>query len=136
MTEGWLYNPNPAARRDIPDDENNGGRVTLKYDSPNDDLRVNFQKSIDQDMTHYWVGDTNETLCQPRDNIPIYSTYNQCGIGAEVRGDLPHCLTAGELRFYNGAAFTTGNPVPIFGKGPHTNTKDKLEVLNANMTLR
>jgi outer membrane receptor protein involved in Fe transport len=132
-SDGYLYNPNPAAVRDIPDGEDDAARLTLAY-SPIEALRVKFKASVDNSTSHSWIGDTDETLCQPglADNVPIYNIYNQCGAGPKTRGDLPSFpYNPGQnYAYYNTAAFLQGEPSDLFGEGPHTDADNKLGLLN------
>jgi iron complex outermembrane receptor protein len=132
--DGWLRNPNPAALQRLPNDTNVGGRLTLKYDSPDHTLRINAKGSITKDSGDYWVGDTNQTICQPGGN-PIfpYKFYDNCRVDKTTRGDNPSLPYTPGVNFsnpFNPAPFAVGMPSSLFGDGPHTFTNAQLGTIN------
>jgi outer membrane receptor protein involved in Fe transport len=63
----------------LPAEENDGGRLTLKYDNPDVGLRVKLKGSFTHDTLNVWEGEFNQGGCAlTGTTVPIQTTYDNC----------------------------------------------------------
>jgi len=139
--KGFLTNPNPTnPQRRVPEQTNDGGRLTLKYDNPDVGLRVKFKASFTKDSGKFWQGSLNQSIaCPPGGNLtPIFSAYDDCRGNTTASGEpvgLPYNPN-GDFSAFNNAAFATGTPHPIYKDGKAYNTsKTGLAILNIDYDI-
>jgi iron complex outermembrane receptor protein len=142
--KGWLINPNPAAKtRRLPGQEDNGARLTLKYDDPDVGLRVKFKASVLQTSQKNAVGAAQQNICtlptaQKNGNTVGY--YDNCKLDSITLGmpDTPPYRP--DLSYVRGGSntnFIIGTPAYLIGKnnGPYANTDGNQAVLNVDYDI-
>jgi outer membrane receptor protein involved in Fe transport len=148
--EGWLYNGNPdSPQRRVPDFDQNGLRLTLKYDNSDVGLRVKFKAGTTHDSFNGYNVSLQETVCPPPGNVnpnPGFTQYDHCNIGRyaqPVPQSLPYSSTANFSPYLVGAGGLTPNPAfsnyapdPIFRSGQNYSfTNTDLTVLNIDYDI-
>jgi outer membrane receptor protein involved in Fe transport len=142
--KGWFENPNITSQtRRVPGSDNNGGRLTLKYDDPDVGLRIKFKGSFTDDQLHTWYSGMNQLICPAGVSlIPIYSLYTKCKLGHYTQGNPDGLPYRPDLVFgnantpENNAAFAVGSPIPGFRDGKaYGFTKTALGVLSIDYDI-
>jgi outer membrane receptor protein involved in Fe transport len=134
-SKGYLYSPNPAnpAHR-VPAEDDNGGRLTLKYDNPDVGLRVKFKASYTHDSLNIAYFEFNQQVCAGPTNPSKFLPYDNCRLDLNTAGlpnGLPYSSTANFAP--GGAGFLTNTPEPIFKDGKsYAYTSTALAVLNVD----
>jgi outer membrane receptor protein involved in Fe transport len=136
-SKGYLINPNPAnPNHRIPGGEDDGGRVTLKYDNPDIGLRVKFKGSYTSDTTNAWIGDLNESMCPPSGNpSPIVHIYDDCKVNQTTAGNPPPVAYNPAIDYanpFNPALAGGFGPTPLFKDHSYSYTKVALGILNVD----
>lgn len=128
---GYLYNPNPAGSdRRLPDGDDGGGRLTLKYDDREIGLRAKLKIGFTKQANNAWDGGINQRLCATgRNQTPGYAPYDNCTLDTTTSGNPSSVPYRPDLNFnpFNAAAFAVGSPSSLTQRGnayQFTNTVD------------
>jgi len=122
--DGWLRNLDPTAKRRIPDGEDTGGRLTLKYDDVDAGLRAKLKLTKARTSSDMWAGDVGQRACSGATPISVGWQYDDCVVNRNTQSS-PHGLRYNpNVNWFgnslgNAAAFATGTPDKLFkdGKG-------------------
>lgn len=129
--DGWLYNPNPAASdHRLPNSEDFGGRLTLKWDDPDTGLRARFKLGAFNDYSHGGSGTMNQGFGCPTGvrQSQVVAPYDNCRLDEYTQGyadappynpNLPWDTALG-----NPAPFAVGTQSPLMRDGrPYETTQ-------------
>jgi iron complex outermembrane receptor protein len=110
--DGWLYNPNPAASdHRLPNSEDFGGRLTLKWDDPDTGFRARFKVGAFNDYSHGNSATMNQGFGCPtgtRQTLTI-ARYDDCRLDQYTQGYGNSPPYDPNINWYT----TLGNPVPF-----------------------
>jgi outer membrane receptor protein involved in Fe transport len=123
IMQGYFTDPKPDADSPrVPNEEDNGERITLKYDDPGLGFRAKLKVADDNTFSNSWNGDISQLTCAnpPTPRNPARAGQ-ACAPGDTVdtsgRG-LPYNPNVDwPNSFGNAAAFETGSPDPLFRNG-------------------
>jgi iron complex outermembrane receptor protein len=138
-SKGYLRNANPNGVARYPAEDDNGGRLTLKYDNPDIGLRVKFKAAYTHDRLNVSYVDTEQQVCAgPPNPNPIFK-YDNCTLDLYSYGtqrSLPYSATANFSYGAAGTGFATNMPYPMFKDGqPYSVTETALAVLSIDYDI-
>lgn len=134
---GWMIDANPRDPvHDLPNEYDEGGRLTLKYVAPNLGLQAKMKVFFSQLRNNIWSADRAQRSCAGATvQVPQYS-YDNCRISNVNEGGIvgspyiPGNYTLGS------PAFATGDPSPFFRDGyPYTFSDTDGAVLNVDYDI-
>jgi outer membrane receptor protein involved in Fe transport len=146
--KGWFTNPNPnVAHRRVVGSDDNGGRLTLKYNDPDTGFRAKLKVSFTDYSSTSWSSSTNQQICPQagvgNTTIPFYNLYAPCKLSHFTQGTPDGAPYRPDLVFgnadtpENNAAFAVGSPYPGAGDGtPFSYTKTALAVLSLDYDIQ
>lgn len=117
--KGWLTDPNPYnPDRAYPDGDNEGGRVTLKFDSGNG-FRAKLKMSYGRNADNAFDGALNQRSCEfghPQVQLAVYDNCKIDTVASGVSPSLPYNPSA-VFGYGNTAVFNAYGPSPWFENG-------------------
>ena len=142
IMQGYFSDPRPDADSPrVPNEEDNGERITLKYDDPGIGLRAKLKVADDNSNSNSWNGDISQLTCV---NPPTPRNPARAGQPCEPG---QYVATSGRGLPYNPnvdwansfgdtAAFATGAPDPFFRNGvAYQFTRTMMTALNIDYDI-
>jgi len=140
--KGWLYSDNPNVRHKRFGSEDNGGRLTLKYDDKDAGLTVKLKVAHLSRYSDATSGSQDQGVCTGATRQKAQFKYENCKL--DNRSGSPD-----DFKAYNGnidwspnggtfgtAALSLNSPVAVFGNGtPFSKSKGTTAALNIDYEL-
>jgi len=131
--KGWARNANTNNPRRLGWEEQ-GGRLTLKYDDPDTGLRAKFKLAHAHTFTRQ-LSNANQGICQyGYRQLPGYRPYDDCKANNFVNPSLDGQRYNPNVNWFsvlgNPVPFVTGSPFPIAKGAPYADTKATTAILN------
>ena len=135
--KGYIFNPNPSPNTEhrVPDGDDEGGRLTLKWDDPDTGFRAKLKVSTTHESDTAGGGTMNQGFnCVSGTRQITYFAFDDCKLDKYNQGPVnsePYNASVDWLHAYGTGALSTGSPYPQAGDGaPFERTK------TVNMSLQ
>jgi iron complex outermembrane receptor protein len=151
LQKGWMTEDNPTNYRRIPNEEDDGLRLTLKYDGSN--LRAKLKAAHFSTYSNMWSGDLGQRICYGPRPVNVGYAYDNCRADTQTQsgpliGAPNGILGQSNILPYNpnvdwfhsslgdAQAFATGTFDPLYKSGQnYTYTHTDQAVLNIDYDI-